>query len=62
MPLRERVLWRLLYDFAARAEEALGLDIGDLDLASRQTRARIKGGHVRPPPTWTRQRPGPAVL
>src|SRR5947209_3315718 len=33
---------------AARAEEALGLDVGDLDVASRQARARTKGGHVRP--------------
>jgi len=48
IPLRERALWRLLYDSAARAEEALGLDIGDLDLANRQARARTKGGHVRP--------------
>ena len=48
IPLRERALWRLLYDSAARAEEALGLDIGDLDLANRQARARTKGGHTRP--------------
>ena len=27
IPLRERALWRLLYDSAARAEEALGLDV-----------------------------------
>ena len=46
--LRERALWRLLYDSAARAEEALGLDVGDLDLANRQARARTKGGHTRP--------------
>ena len=48
IPLRERALWRLLYDSAARAQEALGLDVPDLDLASRQARARTKGGHVRP--------------
>jgi integrase len=48
VPLRERALWRLLYDSAARAEEALGLDIEDLDLANRQARARTKGGHTRP--------------
>jgi len=46
IPLRERALWRLLYDSAARAEEALGLDVPDLDLANRQARARIKGGHI----------------
>jgi site-specific recombinase XerC len=48
VPLRERVLWRLLYDSAALAEEVLGLDVGDLDLANRQVRARTKGGHNRP--------------
>jgi integrase len=48
IPLRERALWRLLYDSAARAGEVLGLDVGDLDLANRQARARPKGGHVRP--------------
>ena len=44
VPLRERALWRLLYDSAARAEEVLGLDVPDLDLANRQARARVKGG------------------
>ncbi|MGH3120946.1 MAG: tyrosine-type recombinase/integrase [Streptosporangiaceae bacterium] len=48
IPLRERALWRLLYDSAGRAEEALGLDVPDLDLANRRARARTKGGHVRP--------------
>src|SRR5436190_22800423 len=44
IPLRERALWRLLYDSAARADEVLGLDVPDLDLANRQARARVKGG------------------
>ncbi len=48
IPLRERALWRLLYDTAARADEVLRLDVGDLDLANRQARARTKGGHTRP--------------
>jgi site-specific recombinase XerD len=30
--LRERVLWRMLYETAARAEEVLTLNIPDLDL------------------------------
>jgi len=46
IPLRERALWRLLYDSAARAEDALGLDVPDLDLASRQARARVKDEDV----------------
>ena len=48
IPLRERALWRLLYDSAGRAEEALGLDVPDLDIGNRRARARVKGGHVRP--------------
>ena len=42
--LRERVLWRLLYDTAARAEEILTLDIGDLHTGFRRARTRGKGG------------------
>ncbi len=47
IPLRERALWRLLYDSAARADEALALNVEDLDLANRRARARTKGGHRR---------------
>ncbi|MER6950999.1 hypothetical protein ABT294_43995 [Nonomuraea sp. NPDC000554] len=36
--LRERLLWRLLYDAAARAEEILTLNIEDLDLEFRRAR------------------------
>ncbi|MGV9386513.1 tyrosine-type recombinase/integrase [Nonomuraea sp. NPDC003707] len=43
-PLRERVLWRLLYETAARAEEILDLDIDDLDLEYRRARVTSKGG------------------
>lgn len=46
IPLRERALWRLLYDSSSRAEAVLGLDVPDLDLASRQARARVKGGDI----------------
>ncbi|MDR8413533.1 tyrosine-type recombinase/integrase [Nonomuraea sp. 3-1Str] len=42
--LRERLLWRLLYDTAARAEEILTLNIGDLDLEFRRARVVSKGG------------------
>ncbi|MBH0780378.1 tyrosine-type recombinase/integrase [Nocardia bovistercoris] len=42
--LRERVLWHMLYETAARAEELLGLDIDDLDTANRCARVQRKGG------------------
>ncbi|MGH3772014.1 MAG: tyrosine-type recombinase/integrase [Pseudonocardiaceae bacterium] len=40
LPLRERTLWRLLYETAARAEEVLGLDIEELDLRNRRAKVR----------------------
>jgi len=43
--LRDRTLWRLLYETAARAEEVLRLDVGDLDLANRRAVVIGKGGH-----------------
>lgn len=36
--LREKTLWRLLYESAARAKEVLGLDVDDIDLANRRAR------------------------
>ncbi|WP_245930236.1 tyrosine-type recombinase/integrase [Allonocardiopsis opalescens] len=44
--LREKVLWRMLYETAARAEEILTLDVGDLDMAMRRARVRSKGGAI----------------
>jgi integrase len=44
IPLREKTLWRMLYETAARASEILALDIDDLDLAARRARVRSKGG------------------
>jgi integrase len=46
LPLRERTLWRLLDETAARANELLALDVQDLDLASRRARVHSKGGAV----------------
>lgn len=46
LALRERTLWRLLYETAARANELLGLDVEDLDLANRRARVVSKGGAV----------------
>jgi site-specific recombinase XerD len=42
--LRERTLWRMLYETAARASELLALDIPDLDQVNRRARVRRKGG------------------
>lgn len=44
--LRERPLWRLLYDTAARAKEILSLNVEDLDLEFRHARVVSKGGAI----------------
>ena len=44
VPLREKTLWRMLYETAARASEVLALDVEDLDRARRRARIRSKGG------------------
>ena len=44
LPLREKTLWRMLYETAARASEVLGLNIEDLDLDARRAPIRSKGG------------------
>ncbi len=44
--LREKTLWRMLYETAARASEVLALDVADLDLRNRCARVRRKGGAV----------------
>ena len=44
VPLREKTLWRMLYETAARASEILALDIEDLDLEQRRAPVRSKGG------------------
>lgn len=44
VPLRERVLWTLLYESAARAEEVLMLSVADLDTANRRAVVTRKGG------------------
>jgi len=44
--LRERTLWRLLYETAARADEGLRLNVEDLDIAAKRARTRSKGGDV----------------
>ena len=44
--LRERVLWRMLYEAAARAEEILTLNVEDLDPEFRRARVTSKGGAI----------------
>jgi site-specific recombinase XerD len=44
--LRERTLWRMLYETAARSAEVLALDVEDLDLPNRCARVRCKGGAI----------------
>jgi integrase len=46
IPLREKALWRLLYETAARASEALSLNVEDLDVAGKRARVRSKGGDL----------------
>ena len=44
VPLREKTLWRMLYETAARASEVLALTIDDLDLDARRAPIRSTGG------------------
>jgi site-specific recombinase XerD len=44
IPLRERLLWTLLYESAARVHEVLVLDVEGLDRANMQARVTRKGG------------------
>lgn len=56
--LRDKTLWRLLYETAARAEEILTLDIGDLDLPNKRARVVSKGGSI----DWVHWQTGAARL
>ncbi|BDT92465.1 hypothetical protein IFM12275_24410 [Nocardia sputorum] len=44
VPLREKVLWSMLYESTARAEVVLTLDLSDLDTVNRCTTVTGKGG------------------
>ena len=44
VPLREKTLWRMLYETAARAGEVLALNIEDPGLDARRAPIRSKGG------------------
>jgi integrase len=43
VPLREKTLWRMLFETAARAGEVLALNIEDLDLDARRAPVRSTG-------------------
>jgi integrase len=47
IPLREKTLWRLLYESAARADSVLALDVEDLDLPAKRGKITAKGDVVR---------------
>lgn len=42
--LREKTLWRMLYESAGRASAVLALNIEDLDLPNKQARITARGG------------------
>lgn len=44
--VREKALWRLLYETAARASEILSLNIEDVDRDNRRAVVRSKGGDI----------------
>jgi len=56
--LREKTLWRLLYETAARATEILPLDIADLDRPGKRARVISKGGDT----DWVYYQTGTALL
>lgn len=56
--LREKTYWRLLYESAARADDVLTLDVGDLDLRNKRARVVAKGGAVE----WIHWQSGAAQL
>lgn len=58
IPLREKPLWRVLYETAARAAEILEIDVQDLDLDNRQAPIRSKGGAIQ----WVYRDTGTAHL
>jgi len=44
--LREKTLWKLAYETAARSAELLRLNVEDLDLPNRKAKVRRKGGAI----------------
>ncbi|MFI9597735.1 tyrosine-type recombinase/integrase [Nonomuraea sp. NPDC052265] len=56
--VRDRTLWRLLYETCARAEEVLTLNLEDLILADKRARVIAKGGATE----WVHWQSGTAQL
>lgn len=46
VPLREKTLWRMLYESASRASAVLALNIEDLNLPNKQAKITNKGGDI----------------
>ena len=44
VPLREKTLWRMLYESASRTSAVLALNVEDLDLPNKQAKITAKGG------------------
>jgi len=44
VPLREKTLWRMLYESASRASAVLALNVEELDLPNKQAKITAKGG------------------
>lgn len=57
-PLRDKTLWRMLYETAARADEILNLDVPDLDQPGKRGRVTSKGGST----DWVHWQTGTALL
>lgn len=53
--LREKTLWRMLYETAARTSELLELNVEDLNLAGRTAMVRGKGAGTARRRTYTRE-------
>jgi integrase/recombinase XerD len=58
VPLRDKTLWRMLYETVARVKEILGLDADDPDLPSKRARVLSKAGTT----DWVHWQNGAAVL
>ncbi|MEV4281480.1 tyrosine-type recombinase/integrase [Actinoplanes xinjiangensis] len=56
--VRDKTLWRMLYETAARAEEILTLEADDLDLPNKRARVVSKGGKTE----WVFWQTGTALL